>query len=190
MFGRSAGSGITTRWGLVVLLAILLFSLDMSSGPTLIFSTLPELFTRMPFGRILGSFFLIALAMVAYLSNIAALEVLFGGIQDEKRIKLSRKQLVILVGILEIILISLTSLKPELIEILDLVFGSGMQIIGSCLALIAVSWCIGRSKVYQQVFRDQQESHKKAAFFILIKYIIPIILLIVLSSYIISSIQG
>ncbi|MCB0279782.1 MAG: hypothetical protein KDD94_09785, partial [Calditrichaeota bacterium] len=175
---------------LFIIPAILLFSLDMSSGPTLIFSTLPKLFATMPYGRILGSFFLIALFMVAYLSNIAALEVIFGGIKDEAKIKLNRKQLIVLIGFLEICLISITSLKPELIGTLDLIFGSGMQVLGSCLAMIAVGWFIGRTAVYKQVFQDIQSNSIRELFFILIKYIIPIILLLVLIVYIYTSITG
>ncbi len=40
---------------------MLVFGLDMTQGPTLIFSTLPELFNVMPAGRLLGSVFLLSL---------------------------------------------------------------------------------------------------------------------------------
>jgi NSS family neurotransmitter:Na+ symporter len=47
---------------------ILVFGLQMNAGPSLIFNTLPELFTVLPAGRWIGSLFLISLFMVAFLS--------------------------------------------------------------------------------------------------------------------------
>ncbi|MDX1410009.1 MAG: sodium-dependent transporter, partial [Saprospiraceae bacterium] len=59
---------------------ILIFGLDMEAGPGLIFDTLPQLFQVMPSGRITGSLFLLVLSLVAFLSLVAAYEVVAGSV--------------------------------------------------------------------------------------------------------------
>ncbi len=81
--------------GLFIVPTVLALGLDMSAGPGLLFNTLPELFQRLPFGRIAGSFFLLALFMVTFISSIAALQVLLSGLTEVFGSKMSRKRLII-----------------------------------------------------------------------------------------------
>lgn len=173
---------------LFIIPAILVFNLDMTSGPSLLFNTLPELFSQMPMGRFSGSLFLIALTGIAFLSNIAALEVFANALREQNRVKMSRNQIIWLLGIIEAILIVPSALNPELIGYLDLVFGSGMQTFGSVISIIGLAWFVKRRKAILQVFGDNAKGRIPSIYFLLIKWVIPAILLVILISYIYSSI--
>jgi len=169
---------------LFIVPTVLVFGLDMSQGPALIFSTLPDLFNVMPAGRLLGSAFLLALCMVAFLSAVAALEVAVGGLTDI--LKTSRTKIILALGGLELILMLPSSLYPKLIGILDLVLGSGMQVFGSALAVLGVVWGLGKIKTLHQIFGDADERFHNI-YFAWIRWIVPGGLLFILISYIYSS---
>ena len=177
--------GAAVMASLFIVPSVLVFSIDMATGPTLIFSTLPKLFAVMPAGRMLGSGFLLALAMIAFLSSVAALEVIIGTLNDESRSRWKRRSIVLLVGILEAILMLPSALKPDIIGVLDLIFGSGMQVFGSALAVIGVAWGLGKTKAMMQIFGESRSGWQNF-YFVWIRWVVPIVLLLILISYIYS----
>jgi len=130
----------------------LIFGLELSSGPQLIFGTLPELFAVIPGGRVAGTLFLTALAMMAFLSSVAAFQVLVGAARDSFGFSIG-KTLAIL-GPAQALIMLPSAFNPAIIGQLDLVFGSGMQVLGSGVAMIGVGWGLGRSTLLRQVFGD------------------------------------
>ncbi|OEK00953.1 hypothetical protein BFP97_05265 [Roseivirga sp. 4D4] len=173
---------------LFIIPAILVFNLDMTSGPSLLFNTLPELFSQMPMGRFSGSLFLLALTGIAFLSNIAALEVFANALREQNKVKISKNQIIWLLGGIEAVLIIPSALYPELIGHLDLIFGSGMQTFGSVISIIGLAWFVKRRRALLQVFGEQSKGKIPSIYFLLIKWVIPAILLLILISYIYSSI--
>ena len=168
--------------------AMLVFNLDMTSGPQLIFNTLPELFAQMPFGRLAGSLFLLALTGIAFLSNLAALEVFANALSEPGYTRLSRKQIIWLIGGIELVLILPSALKPELIGVLDMIFGSGMQTLGSVISIIALTWFVKKRKALSQIYGAGWQGRLPAIYFGLVKWVIPAILLAILISYIYTTI--
>lgn len=173
---------------LFIIPAILVFNLDMTSGPQLIFNTLPELFAQMPFGRVAGSLFLLALTGIAFLSNLAALEVFANALSEPGYTKLSRNQIILLIGVIEAVLIVPSALNPDLIGVLDMIFGSGMQTLGSAISIIALAWFIKKKTALKQIFGDKAGGRIPRAYFFLVKWVIPAILLAILISYIYTTI--
>ena len=180
-------TGAALLASLFIIPSILVFGLDMTAGPGLIFSTLPKLFSVMPLGRFLGTIFMLALFFMAFLSNIAALEVLVGGLSDVRKTAWSRNKIILFIGILEFFLILPSCLNTDLIATLDLIFGSGMQVFGSALAVIGVTWGLGKSKTLKQIFSTVSFRWQNIYFFWL-KWVIPTALLFILLSYIFSSV--
>lgn len=171
---------------LFIVPAILAYNLDLASGPGLLFDTLPQLFAHMPLGRFVGSLFLLGLILVAFLSNIAAFEVVAGGLVDIKIFKLTRNQVIIGLGIVEAIIILPSALNPNLIGTLDMIFGSGMQTIGSGLTVLAVCWGIGKSETLEEILPDAVGQKWGTFIFIWLKWIIPGALLITLGLYLVD----
>ena len=179
--------GAAIMAGLFIVPTVLALHLDMSQGPGLLFATLPELFQRLPYGQIIGSLFLLALFAVTFISSLAAIEVLIAGIGDSFAKNLSRKRLALyIIMAISVILIPIT-IKPSIIGTLDLIFGSGMQVLGSLLALLAVAWGQKRAKMLKSIFG---EINKKwhILYYYWIKYCLPAVLLSVFIGYIISKI--
>ena len=165
---------------------ILVYGLDMASGPGLIFATLPKLFSQMPMGRFVGSLFLSALAAVAFLSLVAAYQVLVGSIDKRIFPNAKRNRIIIALGVLQAILTLPSNLYPNLIGILDLVFGSGMGVFGSIMAVLGITWGLGRAKTLNHIFGDEESSALRNFTFLWLRWVVPAVLVLVLSGYIVS----
>ncbi len=174
-------AGASLLISLFLVPSILVFGLDMASGPGLIFDTFPRLFEAMPGGRFVGSLFLLSIFIVAFLSLVAAYQVPFTCIQNE-RIDLNPKKILITIGILQAVLALPSSLFPNMIGTLDLIFGSGMQVLGSAFCILGLTWGIRRGEVLQHMFGAGGQTLQKVMFF-WIKWIIPMALLAVLALY-------
>ena len=60
--------------GLIIFPACLTFNVDQTSGPSLIFITLPNIFNHFPLGRLWGSLFFIFMSFAAFSTILAVLE--------------------------------------------------------------------------------------------------------------------
>jgi NSS family neurotransmitter:Na+ symporter len=135
--------------GLAIVPAVIALGLEPGSGPGLIFSTLPRVFDQIPFGGFFGLLFFAALFGAAYLSAVAALEVLVAGIVDNTT--LSRTAAVWLMTAIVFVLSVPPMINMRIFVPWDLTFGSGMQTLGALFAVIAVGWFIDRREVLRQL---------------------------------------
>jgi NSS family neurotransmitter:Na+ symporter len=142
--------------GFAIFPAVFAFGLEPSSGPGLIFSTLPKTFDLMPAGWVFGLLFFLGLFGAAYLSDVAAFEVLVGGILDNTRI--DRKKAVFLICCIVYLLAIPPMINFKIFVPWDLTFGSGMQALGSLLAVVTAAWFIKRSEFLKEL------SVRKASF--------------------------
>lgn len=130
--------------GFAIFPAVFAFNIEPSSGPGLIFFTLPKVFDSMPAGWLFAIFFYIALFGAAYLSAVAAFEVMIAGIVDNT--KLNRKQATWLMAGVGFLLAIPPMINFQIFTPWDLFWGSGMQTLGCTLAVIASVWVIKRSE--------------------------------------------
>jgi len=135
--------------GLAIFPAVFAFGLPPDSGPSLIFITLPQTFAQMPLGGLFGLLFFAGLFGAAFLSAVAALEVLVGGIVDNTG--LSRNRAVIVACGIVMLLAVLPMINMKLYVQWDLFFGSGMQTLGTLLAVVTTAWCIRRSDALREL---------------------------------------
>jgi len=183
LFTSIGDVGAALLAALFIVPTVLVFGLDMTAGPTLIFSTMPHLFAQMAGGQLVGTLFLLALGMVALLSLIASYEVLASGMEDITNLGWTKNQKIIAIGIIQAILAFPSAFDNNLIGILDLIFGSGMQLLGSGLAAGGLAWGLGKVVTTQQIF-GEQSSRLKEFYHFWISWVIPSLLLIVLIGYI------
>lgn len=137
--------------GLAIFPAVFAFGLAPDSGPDLIFSTLPKTFSMMPAGTLFALLFFLGLFGAAYLSAVAALEVLVAGITDNSGIE--RKAAVRLVCAVVFLLAVPSMINLKIFIPWDLFFGSGMQTLGTILAVITTVWCIKRADALKELAR-------------------------------------
>lgn len=186
LFSGLGDLGASLLVSLFLIPSILVFGLDMTSGPSLIFNTLPQLFYTMPGGRLIGSLFLLSLTLVAFLSLVAAYQVPFVTLRSEKP-SISNIQLLTAIGITQALLALPSTIVPNLIGTLDLIFGSGMQVIGSVMAIIGLTWGLKKEHVLLQLFHPKTNHTTMGALYIWLKWVIPLALLAVLVGYVYDS---
>lgn len=176
VFTGIAASSAGLLAGFAIFPAVFSFGLEPSSGPGLIFFTLPMTFDMMPAGWIFGLLFFFGLFGAAYLSDVAAFEVLVGGIVDNT--KLERKQAVILICIIVFILAIPPMINFKIFVPWDLTFGSGMQALGSLLAVITSVWCIKRADSLKELSEGRKKPFPVFLYWWL-RIVIPIAILLV-----------
>jgi NSS family neurotransmitter:Na+ symporter len=130
--------------GLAIFPAVFALGLEPAAGPGFLFSTLPEVFARIPAGWLFGLLFFLGLGAAAFLSDIAALEVLIAGLADNTR--LSRRRATWIMASLVLLLAVPAMLNMRVFTRWDLTFGSGMQTLGALLAVLTLGWAMDRGR--------------------------------------------
>jgi len=135
--------------GLAIFPAVFALGLEPASGPGLLFETLPRVFDAIPLGGLFGFLFFGSLAGAAFLSAVAAFEVLVAGLTDNTVVKRH-----VAVGIMctAVLLLSLPpTINLRVFVPWDLTFGSGMQTLGALFAAVTVGWCLARADAVKEL---------------------------------------
>jgi len=135
--------------GLAIFPAVFALGLEPASGPGLLFATLPRVFDAIPLGGLFGFLFFGSLVGVAFLSSVAAFEVLVAGLTDNTTLSRGRA-----IGVMcgAVLLLSLPpTVNLGVFVPWDLTFGSGMQTLGGLLAAVTVGWCLARPDALRQL---------------------------------------
>jgi NSS family neurotransmitter:Na+ symporter len=142
-------TGSSLLAGFAVIPAVFAFNLEPTSGPGLLFATLPKVFAAMPAGALFGAVFFIGLSCAGYLSDVGAFEVLVAGLTDNTRIPRERAVGYVTAAIF------VASIPPAINTRIfvpwDLTFGSGMQTLGALVAVLAVGWFMKRGDALKQL---------------------------------------
>jgi NSS family neurotransmitter:Na+ symporter len=129
--------------GFAIIPAVFALGLEPTSGPGLLFSTLPRMFAALPAGAFFGFLFYAGLLGAAYLSDVAAFEALVTGLTDNTRIP--RRSAVWIMAAAVFLIAIPPTINTAIFVPWDLTFGSGMQTLGSLLAVLTIGWCVNRS---------------------------------------------
>lgn len=156
--------------GLAIFPAVFALGLEPSSGPGLIFSTLPSVFAQLPAGWVFAVLFFVGLSAAAYLSAVAAFEVLVAGLTDNTSV--TRQRAVWLVCGLVLLLALPPMVNMRVFVPWDLTFGSGMQTLGAVFAVVAVGWAMKRAEVLAEL-ASGSGSHSVRWLYWWIRYVIP-----------------
>jgi NSS family neurotransmitter:Na+ symporter len=135
--------------GLAIFPAVFALGLEPSQGPGLLFTTLPRVFDTIPLGGLFGFLFFGSLVGAAFLSSVAAFEVLVAGLTDNTT--LSRRRAVAVMCAAVLLLSLPPTINMRVFVPWDLTFGSGMQTLGALLAAVTVGWCLVRADALRQL---------------------------------------
>ncbi len=162
--------------GFIIFPVVFSCGLYPGSGPDLIFITLPEAFRLISGGWIFGFFFFAGLFAAAFLSNIAAIELLVGGILDNSSYQ--RKRVTLFVCLIILFLAFPSMINMDIFLKWDLTFGSGMQVVGSLLAVITVAWCFKRSEFIKEI-GNEKNKHFLTILYWWLRLVIPAAIILV-----------
>lgn len=158
--------------GLAIFPAVFALGLEPGSGPGLIFQTLPEIFRSLPAGWVFGFLFFLSLGGVAFLSAVAAFEVLIAGLTDNTG--LSRKQATLSMAGVVFLLALPPMVNMKVFLPWDLAFGSGLQSGGVLLGVLAFGWAMSRGEALRQLGGDNS-----TALYLWIRWVVPAAILAV-----------
>ena len=156
--------------GLAIFPAVFALGKEPGSGPGLIFATLPEVFAGLPGGWVFGLLFFLSLGGVAFLSAVAAFEVLIAGLTDNTALDRRRATFIMASAVFLLALPPMTNMKVFLPW--DLAFGSGLQSAGVLVAVLTVGWAMDRSAVLEQMARDKG-GRAPRVLYLWVRWIIP-----------------
>ena len=169
--------GAAMLGGLAILPAVFAIGVEPTSGPPLLFFVLPAVFAKMPGGALVGVLFFAAFFMAAFLSVVAAVEVLVDGLKHYLGWSRARSVFVLVVAELLLALPSMAS--SDFLMWNDLVWGSTMQPVGSALTLVALGWFVSRGKALAEINRGSSIA-VGALWIFWIRWVIPIAISVVL----------
>ena len=163
----------------------------LQAGPALMFITIPKVFANMGFGTPIGIIFFLLVLMAALTSSIALTESAVSTFQDELR--WPRKGATVIVGIIMVILGSLSSLGygplafvkiigMQFLDFFDFLTNSVMMPIAAFATCILISRVIGVGKIEEEVEADGGSFKRKKVFRFMIRYLCPIFTVIILLS--------
>jgi len=176
---------------LFIVPTVMIFGMELNGGPRLLFETVPALLTQMPGGRVVGSFMLLSLSLVSFLSALAVYQVVSVALEEEPFGQwLGRGRLLILIGIVETLGMTYPAWHPQVIGILDLVIGSGFMVTGGLLAVVAITWSYGRAGALEEIFNDADPGPFYRLAFIWMRFVIPVALTSILLATIFGAVSG
>ncbi|MEM1410782.1 MAG: sodium-dependent transporter [Pseudomonadota bacterium] len=173
---------------LFVVPAVLVFGLDLAAGPGLLFDTVPRLFAVMPGGRWLAPLFLAGWGLVAMLTLIAALDTVSGALADFTPRATRRRALTVVTLVVCAVIVPI-GLHPQYIGVLDMIFGSGMFMLGALLAVLAAGWGLGLVRAKEQLGSGLSPGLGTLAT-VWVRFIVPASLGAILIGFILTSIRS
>lgn len=188
-------TAIAIMAGLMIIPAVFAFSGGnpemLQAGPSLMFITIPKVLDSMGFGTVMGILFFVLVFFAALTSAIALTESAVATFEDE--LKWSRSKATVIVGLIIIILGTLSSLgygPLAFIEIIgmpfldffDFITNSVMMPIAALMTCLLIVRVIGIERIAEEVEKEGASFKRKKVFNFMIKYLCPIFVVIILIS--------
>lgn len=188
-------TAIAIMAGLMIIPAVFSFSGGdpdtLQAGPSLMFITIPKVFDSMGLGTIIGILFFLLVFFAAVTSSIALTESAVSTFEDE--LGWGRKKATVLVGVIMLLLGSLSSLGygplanvkilgMQFLDFFDFLTNSVMMPIAAIAICLLVSRVIGVKRIEEEVLHGESSFRRKKVFYIMIQYLCPIFAVIILIS--------
>lgn len=177
----AGGDVIASLLGVLVIMPVAFaFGLSPAAGPPLLFEVMPAAFASMSGGRVFAALFFLGLGCIAFLSGVAAVEVLVGSLVDARG--WPRQRAVWWVCGALVILGTPAMLSIDYLVWSDLLWGSTMQPVGSVAAVLALTWGLGRRAARAQIAAGGTLPWWFGPWFLWIRWIVPVAVIVALLS--------
>ena len=187
-------TGVAFLSGLMIIPAVFVFlgTDGMTSGPSLTFLSLPKVFASMGgIGRFVGIAFFLMLGFAALTSCVSVMETLVANCME--MFHQSRKKMCLIIGIYSLVTAVIICLGynvfyfdltlpngsvGQLLDLADYISNSFLMPFISLLTSILIGWVIGPKWVTDEVTKNGEHFGRLKLYNILIRYVIPIVMLI------------
>ncbi|RXQ96081.1 sodium-dependent transporter [Ancylomarina salipaludis] len=169
--------------GVAIFPAVFAFGIEPSSGPGLVFITLPNVFQQMPGGVFFSVLFFILLTVAALTSSISILEVVVAYFREELNIKrnlatILATVLISIVGIFCSLSMGLfkeqTLFGLNLFDLVDWISANMLLPLGGLFISLFIGWFWGRKRIEEELAKGSKLSRGLiTAFIFVVKFVAP-----------------
>ena len=181
--------------GFMVVPAVYIFSGEAgtkSSGAGLMFVTLPKVFEQMQGGMIIGMLFFILVFFAALTSSISVMEAIVSSFMD--RFKISRGKSVVICIVISIVMgipsslgngiwADIKLLGMDFLTFFDYLSNSLIMPFVALMTCILIGWVVGPKVITDEITKNGEKLGRKTLYNIMIKYVAPVLLVIILIFY-------
>ncbi|MGI6066953.1 MAG: sodium-dependent transporter [Bacillota bacterium] len=179
--------------GIAIFPTVFSFGIETGAGPGLLFLTIPLVFSQIPLGNILLVAFFFLTSIAATTAMISIVEVLVAYLSEEKGMSRTKSvifnsTLIMLMGILATLSADRASALGDVhifgqtfFRLFDFTSSNILLPIGGLLTVIFVGWFVAKEEFRRELSNQGALSMDRLIdfFLFLIKYVVPILLLIV-----------
>lgn len=166
----------------------------MSGGPGLIFISLPKVFEAMGIvGKVIAPVFFLIVSFAAVTSSVSVMEAMVSSLMDAFHITRTKGSvLVILYTMVTGILVCLgynllyfelhfpNGNSGQLLDVLDYISNNILMPLVALLTSILIGWVVKPKIIIDEVTRGGHRFGRKNLYIIMIKYVVPVLLLLLL----------
>ena len=187
-------TGVAFLAGMMILPAVYVFlgKEGMASGPSLIFISLPKVFSAMRgAGRIVAIAFFLMMGFAALTSCVSVMETLVANCMEV--FHRTRKKMCGLIGVYSLVTAVLICLgynvlyfelplpngsTGQLLDVMDYISNSFLMPFISLLTSILIGWVIGPDWIVGEVEKNGERFTRAKLYRFMIKYVVPVVMLI------------
>ncbi len=186
-------TGIAFLAGMMIIPAVFAFQggdrSALNAGPSLMFVTLPKVFNSFPGGNILGFAFFLLVLFAALTSAISLMETIVSIVMEKTgwgRIKVSIIVLImaVIIGVPSSlgfgVLSGITPLGKDILSFFDYISNNIMMPIVALLTAILVGFVVKPQAIIDEVEQNGQKFKVKKLYIVMIKFIVPVCMLLIL----------
>lgn len=181
--------------GFMIVPAVYVFSGEAglaTSGPGLMFQTLPKVFDMMPMGNAIGICFFVLVFFAALTSSISLMEAIVSMAMDHLHV--TRKVAVALVFIVSFLLgipsalgfgalSGITILDMDFLTFFDYVSNSVLMPLVAIFTCILAGWFVGTKVFEDEISKNGEAFKRKKIFRVMVRYVAPVCLMVILVFY-------
>ena len=179
--------------GIAIFPVVFSFGMEPEMGPSLLFVTIPLVFSKIPFGSVLLVAFFVLASIAATTAMISMMEVPVAYFTEG--LKLSRKKAVIITSSIVLFIGIFATLSADkssvlggvaifgksIFDIFDYISSNILMPIGGLLLVLLIGWFLKKDDIQYELSNNQTLNNSKviSVYYTITKYITPILLSIV-----------
>ncbi|NND86907.1 MAG: sodium-dependent transporter, partial [Nitrosopumilus sp.] len=188
-----ANTAVSIISGLMIFALVFSFGMNPQEGIPLIFEVLPNIFSSIDFGFLIGAVFFFLLLIAGLTSAVGLFQVPNASLQDVFKISNKKSSKIIVIGIILVGLPSALSYSSFNLEVfgvkfldgMDYVFGIYGITIAELIFVILVTWFVEKKKILENINASSRVNIPGHAI-TLIKYATPVVIILILITTTIS----
>lgn len=179
--------------GLAIFPTVFAFGFEPNSGPGLLFITIPMVFSKMPFGRILLAAFFLLTSIAATTALLSLMEVPVSFLVDEKGMPRWKATIIAMTSVFIVGLTATLSAHPDALlgkvsilgktffDLYDYVSQNLLMPLGGLFIVIYIGWFFGRDNLMVELTnRGNLDNHGLIRIFtIVVRYISPAVITLI-----------